>query len=372
MSDLPIFLEDQTEEQIMQRMLNRVPADIDKSEGSFIWDSQAPAAFMLAEAATWAQQVLERGFASTAFGQYLDLRTAEHGVVRRVAVAATGQVKFSGTPGKVIPAGSIVATPADEVTGEASMEYETRASLILDENGVGVSAVRALIPGKNGIVPAGVITIMSTPITGVSAVTNEQETTGGADIESDESLLERYYLQVRNQGTSGNKAQYLKWGGEVAGVGGVHVVPLWNGPGTVGMYLLDTEKRAASGELVDVVQQYIDPTQDGQGEGMAPAGAIVTVMPAQEVPIHISVKLTLASGASLLDVQSLISTGVQGYLKQLAFDDPLVRYTRIASILLDIPPIIDYSELTVNSSQDTNFEILSGQVAVLGTVNVYE
>ncbi|MNC57247.1 hypothetical protein D3C75_1068950 [compost metagenome] len=59
-------------------------------------------------------------------------------------------------------------------------------------------------------------------------------------------------------------------------------------------------------------------------------------------------------------------------MKQLAFEDPLVRYTRIAAILLDIPPIIDYSELTVNSTQDTNLEILTGQVAVLGTVSVNE
>lgn len=35
MADLPLYLQDQTEDEIMQRMLSRVPADIDKSEGSF-------------------------------------------------------------------------------------------------------------------------------------------------------------------------------------------------------------------------------------------------------------------------------------------------------------------------------------------------
>lgn len=34
MSDLSLYLQDQTEEEIMQRLLNRVPEDIDKSEGS--------------------------------------------------------------------------------------------------------------------------------------------------------------------------------------------------------------------------------------------------------------------------------------------------------------------------------------------------
>lgn len=372
MADLPIFLQDQSEEKIMQRMLDRVPADIDKSEGSFIWDAEAPVAFMLSEASIWAQQVLQRGFASSSFGEYLDLRTAEHGVVRRAAVAATGHVRFKGTPGKVVPASTIVATPADEVTGEASTEYETVAAVILNENSEGVVAVRAIVPGKSGTVPAGVITVLSTPINGVTAVTNLEETRGGTDIESDDSLLERFYSQVRNQGTSGNKAQYLKWAGEVAGVGGVQVNPLWNGPGTVGIYLLDTEKRAASAEIVAGAQQHIDPSQDGQGEGTAPAGPIVSVHPAQEVPINISVKLTLASGASLADVEARIFNGVKGYLKQLAFVDPFVRFTRIAAVLLDIPAIIDYSDLTVNSKADSVTEIHPGQVAVLGTVDIHE
>lgn len=57
MAEIPRYLEDQTEEQIMQRMLDRLPADLDKSEGSFLWDAEAPVAFMLSEAALWAQEL---------------------------------------------------------------------------------------------------------------------------------------------------------------------------------------------------------------------------------------------------------------------------------------------------------------------------
>jgi hypothetical protein len=61
-------------------------------------------------------------------------------------------------------------------------------------------------------------------------------------------------------------------------------------------------------------------------------------------------------------------------LKQLAFykADPLVRYTRISAVLLDIPIIIDFSELKINGQSNQNIEIGSGQVAVLGTVSVSE
>lgn len=88
--------------------------------------------------------------------------------------------------------------------------------------------------------------------------------------------------------------------------------------------------------------------------------------------MNIQVKLTLASDAALADVRALIERGVTAYLKRLAFSDPLVRYTRIAAILLDIPPIIDYSELTVNGVSDQNIEMTASQVAVLGTVDVHE
>ncbi|RCX22614.1 putative phage protein gp47/JayE [Fontibacillus phaseoli] len=371
MAELPLFLQEKNEEMIMQRMLERVPSDIDKSEGSFIWDAQAPVAFVLAEAAGWAQQVLQRGFAGTAYGEYLNLRAAEHGITRRAAVAATGAVRFTGVPGAVVPAGTVVATPADEITAEASIEFETTESVALGADGLGVASIRASMTGRMGIVPAGVITVMSSPVGGITAVTNPKETRGGADTESDELLLERFYAQVRNQGTSGNKAQYLKWAGEVPGVGGVQVRPLWNGPGTVGIYLLDAEKRAANAEIVTAVQEYIDPTMDGQGEGMAPAGPVVKVMAAEEVPIHLSVRLTLAAGATRDEVQKSIEFGILAYLKTLAFADPLVRFTRIAAVLLDIPPIVDYADLTVNGRSDANIEILSGQVAVLGTVDIH-
>ncbi|NWL89558.1 Baseplate J family protein [Paenibacillus sp. 79R4] len=372
MADLPLFLQEQTEDEIMQRMLDRVPADIDKSEGSFIWDAQAPVAFLLSEAAIWGQQVLERGFASTAFGEYLDLRVEEHGLTRRTAVAAVGTVQFIGTPGKIVPSGTGVATPADEVSGESSIEYVTTAEVTLNDEGEGTAPIRASTPGKYGNVPAGVIDVMLTPISGISAVTNPAATSGGADIESDESLLERFYSRVRNQGTSGNKAQYIQWANEVPGVGGVQVSSLWKGPGTVGIYLLDMDKRAASPEIVQNAQEYIDPTMDGQGEGQAPAGPVVTIMAAEEVPINIAVQLTLAAGATLNDVKAQIESGITAYLKQLAFADPLVRYTRIAAVLLDIPPIIDYTDLKVNGAVDTNIQIVAGKVAVLGAVKVHE
>ncbi|MBB6673026.1 baseplate J/gp47 family protein [Cohnella nanjingensis] len=368
MAKLPEYLSEQNEEDILSRMLSRVPSDVDKSEGSFIWDSLSPASFELFTASLWAQQVLQRAFASTAFGPYLDLRCEEHGVTRRPAVAAIGTVQFSGVAGTAVPIGTRVATLADPVTSSASIEYETTKTVSIAEDGTATVEVKAVEPGARGNVAASAISLMITPMTGISTVSNAAATSGGTDVESDASLLERFLIRVRSPGTSGNKADYILWALEVPGVGGVQILPLWNGPGTVKVTLLDSAKRSPNAALVAAVQKYIAPAA-GTGEGKAPIGANVTVAAATEVPINVSVKVTLAVGFSLSEVRDLFVAGTVAYLQGLAFKDTLVRWTRISAILLDIPPVVDYTDLVVNGGT-VNVEMMPGQVAVIGAVTM--
>ena len=60
------------------------------------------------------------------------------------------------------------------------------------------------------------------------------------------------------------------WAREKTGVGKSKAFPLWDGPGTVKVVLLDNEMRSPTSSVVESVQQYIDPTMDGMGEGTAP------------------------------------------------------------------------------------------------------
>lgn len=68
------MFEDQTFDEVMERMLDRVPADIDKRENSVIWNALAPAAAELAQSYIWLDTVLELVFADTAQGEFLDRR----------------------------------------------------------------------------------------------------------------------------------------------------------------------------------------------------------------------------------------------------------------------------------------------------------
>lgn len=278
---LPDYLTDQTEEVIRKRILDALPSDLDKTEGSYIWDAVTPVAIELALNAQWAQEVLRRTFASTTFGEYLDLRCGEHGLERKAAVKSTGTstksnaLTITGTPGTVVAAGFGVATPADSITGTSSVEFVTTAGVIIGGGGTVAANIEAIVAGKAGNVPIGSISLITTPVSGVFSVTNAAAIDGGADIEDDKSLLERYLQKVRNPSAGGNKADYINWAGEVAGVGGVAVVPLKYGNGTVSVAIIGTDKTPAGAALIDTVLDYIAKPwdKDVEAETMTVGGS---------------------------------------------------------------------------------------------------
>ncbi|OPY64071.1 MAG: Baseplate J-like protein [Pelotomaculum sp. PtaU1.Bin065] len=304
MATLPEYLTDQTEEIIRQRILDAMPDDLDKVEGSPPYDAVAPVAIELALAAIWAQQVLQRGFASTTFGAYLDLRCEEHGLTRRTAVKATGTstkgnpLTINGQDGTIVPSGFRVATPADQGTRTPSVEFVTTSQYTIGPSGSVAVDIEAVEGGLKGNVAAGAISIVVTPIAGVTGVTNATQITGGLDTETDASLLARYLQKVQSPSTGGNKADYVNWALEVAGVGGVSVVPVRDGPGTVSISIIGTDKAPANQALVDQVQDYIAPpwVNEAEAETMTTGGYGVSIDDTQEDDTGDSVMMEYDAG----------------------------------------------------------------------------
>jgi uncharacterized phage protein gp47/JayE len=368
MTVLPNYLSEQTEEAIRGRMLESLPSDLDKSEGSYMWDALAPVSIELALAAIQSQEVLRRGFAGTTYGPYLELRCAEHGVTRKAAVKATGTVRFTGSPGTVVPQGTRIGTLADAMLGTASLLFETTGAAVIDSSGSVTLGAQAVLGGLGSNVPSESIVFLVETLAGITGVTNVTPMVGGEDTESDSSLLNRYYAKVRSPGTSGNRADYLNWALDIAGVGAAQVQPLWNGPGTVKVVIIGTDKRSASPSTVAAVQQYIYPAPPLVGK--APIGAIVTVESASEIAIALQANLTLNGTRTLNQVKQDFAVAVRSYLAELAFSsDPTVRYVRIGSLLLDTQGVQDYGNLQVNG-MSANVVVGAGRVAVLGQVTL--
>lgn len=368
---LPEYLKQETEENIMQRMLNRISDDIDKTEGSYIWDALAPVAYEMSQMKKDMNEYLKRGFASTTFGKYLDLRCEEHGLKRGEAKKAVGQEKFTGKPGTLIPASTIISTTIDEMVNIQAVEFKTLSNATISETGEAVVDIEAVEPGSIGNVPAGAVNLMVTPINGIVSITNELASWGGKETETDESLLKKYFNKVQLPSTSGNQADYYNWTMEVEGVGNAQIVPLWNGAGTVKVILLDDNMQPANQQIVDKVQEYLKPNEDTK-VGKAPIGASVTVVPAESVDINISVSVVLDGSRTLSDVQEDFEVVLTNYLKNIAFsDDTKVRYSLLGTLLLDTKGITDYSNLLINNKTG-NIILNKGQVAVKGTVTLNE
>lgn len=366
---VPVYLDDtqNDEDTIRQRMLARVPSDVDVSEGSYVWDALAPAAMELVFVSLLAQYVLEQSFAQTAAGDYLTYRAAEHGVIRRSAVKSTGSVTITGTAGTTFTAGLLLATEGDESVSIQSIQFITTAAVTLNSTGSGTVSIEAVEAGASGNVPAARIVVLMSANSHIRAVTNSDATSGGVDEEDDDTLRTRYLEKVRTPGTSGNIADYKQWAEEVSGVTDVHVLPLWNGPGTVKLVILGPNKLPPDSSLIQEVQAYIAPTTGG--ERKAPIGAAVTVVGADSVPINITASIVLDGTEALSTIKDKFVTALTEYLAGVAFQVGTIRYARIGSILIEQSGVADYVSLTVNAG-NSNIEISDNQVATVGTVTI--
>lgn len=342
---------------ILNRMLGNVPSDIDITEGSFIYDSLSPMAQEFSQSKILLDEVLNRVFAKTAsengYSLELEQRCLEFGITRKNGTKSTTQVTFTGTDNIVVPLGTIVQT-------SGGLQYAT-LSEVTTSVGVANVNVSAVSIGNQYNIPSNTITELTVQMTGITGVNNINPTVGGTEIESDIDLYARLILKVQNPTTSGNVANYIMWALAVEGVSQVKVIPTWNGAGTVKVILLDSNKRAPAQNIINSVISYIEENR--------PIGAIVTVMGATEVPININATLTLAVESSLEDAKLLIKMQLAEYFKILAFNDPIVRYTQIANVILDTANVLDYSNFTVNTGT-ANIQIASGSVAILGSVVV--
>lgn len=357
--------ENQTFEAVLERMLERVPAGLDRREGSVIYDALSPAAAELAQMYAELETFLRLSFADTASGEYLGRRTAEFGIVRRPATPALRKAQFSGQ------GGAPATVPLGARFSGGSMIYTVESLLE-----AGQYAVRAEAAGVEGNAYHGNL-LPITYMDGVEkAVLGEILVPGEAE-ESDEVLRERYLSAINEQPFGGNIADYRHAIEGLEGVGGVKIFPVWEGGGTVRATLLSSEYGPPSSELVKHVQEAIDPVNvPGQGIGMAPIGHVVTIVGAEPVTIEVETSLILAPDISLGAVQADVEETITAYLLSLRKTWPqdqslTVRVAQIEARILTVKGIMDVVGTQINGAA-ANLVLDEEQIPVAGTVMLYE
>lgn len=347
--------ENQTFGAILTRMLDRVPSDVDKREGSIIYDALSPAAFELAQMYVELDANLNLFFADTSSGDYLDKRGLDYGLIREPATKAQRKGLF-------YDAGSALCdVPLATRYFISDINY-----VVVKRISLGTFILECERFGVVGNQYFGTIL----PVDFIEGLANAQMSDviiPGEEIENDQAFRQRLLLHARFPSASGNKSDYINWSLEVPGVGGAQVVPLAYGPGTVGITIIDSNAQPASSLLVADVQKYICPAT---GDGKAPILSGVAVVSAIAVTVGVTATIVLVAGYTLPQVKASFEAALIAYLRSIAFAvDPSVKHTRIGSLLSATLGVQDYSSLLVNGGT-ANIAVSAGRVAIKGTVTL--
>ncbi|SES68398.1 baseplate J/gp47 family protein [[Clostridium] polysaccharolyticum] len=400
------MFESYTDKFLLDRMLEKVDDKMDKREGSIIYDALAPAALELSNFYVALEMVMKEVFGDSASYYYLIKRAAERGVYPQQATNAV--CKMSATPSSVtLNAGdrfnlddlnySVIGPVADE-TGKWKIECESDGECGNKETG--------------DLIPIETIEGLETAtITGV-LIPGEEE-------EEEEDFRERYFNSFSSKSYGGNKLDYMEKVNSMQGVGGCKPIRAWNGyspssmipdsavttwfdqqssstlgsgvytwisnvynaamnhllttGGTVKIIIINSQFRKPSDTLIQSVQEELDPGYDGEGDGVAPVGHVVNVVGVEETTVNFTFTLTLDSGKTFDDVQSVIETVIESKLTELrqqwsASDGIIIRKSVIESSILSIDGVIDITETMINGSA-SNLALDIEHIPVLGVVS---
>lgn len=330
---------------LLQEMLEKVPSDVDKREGSIIYDALAPCAYFLAQQNFQMEHFIDLVFPDTAVGEYLDRIVLSYGLKRKEATASVRKMKATAevSLGTRWGINNLVYVVTDRISPDEAV-YEVTCEMAGD---IGNQYSGALQPISN--------------VTGVSAELTDI-ITAGTDLETDEALRERLYTKVRLPATSGNAYHYQQWALEVPGAGDAKVFPLADGPGTVTILVIDSNKEI-SRSLPEEVAAYI--------ETVRPIGATVTVKAPETVNISITANILLDGSRSREQITEDYKKAADQFLKDTIFDTYRISHAKLGSLLLDVPGVEDFEDFLLNSSLG-NVTIGEKQIPVLGDVVLTE
>jgi len=353
--------EHMTFDKIMQRMLDRIPNDVDKREGSIIYNALSPAAVELSQLYKEIDINWEQSYADKATGIPLERRTAEQGVNKKEASSAKRKGLFYGRDGQ------LVDIPLDARFSLEDLNYRA-----VERISVGQYVLECETLGIVGNSQFGDL-IPIDYIDGLTRAVLADVLVPGEDRESDESLRKKYFDSLNEKPFGGNIADYKKKLNDIPGVGGAKVIPTWKGGGTVKGVLIGSDFNPPASELVNDVQTAIDPVENsGLGIGLAPIGHRVTITGASDVTVNVETTLTLDTNTTPEQIQPEIEEAIGDYLLALRKtwkdeEQLIVRLSQIEARFLTVPGVLDVSGTKINGVE-SNLVVGKEQVPVQGGV----
>lgn len=344
--------------EIQADMLDEMPETYSKIKGTWLWEMFKAFAIKIFELLGLLTDTTNKLNIENLQGDELDAYVKQWTYLeRKSAQRASGYIEVTGNG--TIYSGTLVA--AD------SVQYEVVADVDID--GTATVPIVAVNAGASGNSAANTVTTMITSNVNVKSITNTEPIEGGTDEETDDALRTRYYLRLQMPATSGNKAHYILWATECAGVGGAKATRDTVINNKVNVYICGDNGKVVDAATVKLVQDYIDPNINGDGSGVAPIGAICQVYSAGIKAINISgfVELdnTLESDYTFENIMAAITK----HFAEINFTKTEVSYARLLNIVLGCDGVNDITDFKVNGSY-TNIICDETEIFALNNFNM--
>lgn len=343
----PDFIENNSAEEIHQRMMNNLPADIDDMPGGFPYDFTKPAALEKDELINYhLVRTLMIAFPQYAWDDWLDLHGQQVHLARHQPKSASGKVKVTGIPGAVIAEGTIFCTPATD--NGPSIEFRSTEEKEIGTDGTTLIPVSAVAGGISSNVPANTVTLMMKPDKNIIEIINPEPIRGGTERESNDDYYDRIAAEYENSLTFlGNDSDYIRWAKE-AGASDCIVIPAAEGPGTVKLVLIDGNGQPANERLVQDVYNYIVSPEDRSARLLPTACAKLLCGPATTVKVdYVITGLLYDETTSIEQIMEDFAAAVKAIYTSAKQQDVL-RYNDVRPIISGIAGVRDFDEFLMN------------------------
>jgi len=358
-----MYSDENSFEQILDRTLNNeLLINMDKREGSIVYDTLAPLCMELADAYV-KMDILESQLSLlTATGTNLDNRAYEQGMAREQETQAerigtfkkyqideqTGEYVKDELGNKIlidmdIPEGSRFVSPEDD-----TIIYEYIGKNDEDEN-----ILQCETYGSVGNEYVGTIL----PLTAIPDLV-EAKITGtyipAQDTESDDELRTRVINKLNSLSFGGNIDAYIEKVSSIDGVGTCKVFPAWQYNGSVLLSVVDSSYEPITQSFADRIKEEIDPEESsGQGVGFAPIGHYVTITTPIKSNVKVQFHLDLEADVTIGNVQEECEQKIEEYFNSVRHefyqDKTLGIYrARIIDKILEIPEVLNVTDVLLN------------------------
>ena len=318
--DLAEEFESRDYEYWLEEIMSKIPENIDKREGSIIFDAVAPAAMVIAQQSLTMAMMVRETYVQTATGEFLDYRAIERGTNRYPATYTEVKAKFLDSDGN--PINNVRIGDRFASIGETPIFYTVTK---IDDDLTG--QLKAEEAGSQSNAYIGQI-LPVTPNDQLSWAEIIEVTAPARDVETDDHLRNRLLSKNTWIAYGGNIADYLDMLSKIDEVGAGQIYPIWKGPGTVKLVILNNDLMPASQTLLKNVQEKIDPEDaETEGVGLAPIDHQVTVVAPEELKININTTLTIDNKSNAELIKTNIKKQLENYFKDLRKEWGIVNST---------------------------------------------